>query len=470
MADEPMWLDATAQADLIRTGGVTPADLVEAAIARIEEQNPVLNAVIHPLFEKAREQVASGPPDGVFRGVPIVLKDLVCTSAGDPFHCGMRVLRDAGWAEPEDSPSAARLRAAGFVFVGRTNTPELGLMPTTEPNAYGPSRNPWNTDHSTGGSSGGSAAAVAGGMVSVAHATDGGGSIRIPASECGLVGLKPSRGRTSGRSVGPAAGILGVEHVLTRSVRDSAAILDVLASEQPSRPFATEAGADPGRLRVGLMTTTPGGMVPVQDECRTAAEAAARLLEELGHEVDEAYPAPLDELEHIIHFGALTGADTVSLLDHWSARLGRPIGPEDVEPNTWMIAELGRAITAEQLATTMAWMEEYTVRVVAWWNEGFDLLLTPTLPEPPPKLGDLTGTPENPLAGALRGGMVAAFTPVFNTTGQPAISLPLHWNDAGLPIGVQLVAAPGREDVLIRIASQLEQGRPWADMRPPSPD
>ena len=464
MTVEFAWLDAIAQAELVRSGEITPAELVESAIAQIHERNPRLNAVIHPLFDKAREQVASGLPDGPFRGVPIVLKDLVCTSAGDPYHCGMRVLRDAGWTEPEDSASVARLRAAGFVFVGRTNTPELGLMPTTEPEAYGPTRNPWNTDHSTGGSSGGSAAAVADGMVPVAHATDGGGSIRIPASECGLVGLKPSRGRTSGRTVGPAAAVLGVEGVLTRTVRDSAAILDVLANEKPARPFASEVGADPGRLRVGLMTTTPGGRVPVHDDCSSVAEATAKLLEELGHEVEIAYPAPLDELEHIIHFGALTGADTIALLDHWSAQIGRPINQEDVEPNTWMIAEMGRAITAEQLAMSLAWMGEHERRVVAWWDD-FDLLVTPTLPEPPPKLGDLTGAPEDPLAGGLRGGMIAAFTPVFNTTGQPAISLPLHHNDAGLPIGVQLVAAPRREDVLIRTASQIERAEPW-DRRP----
>lgn len=460
------WLDAVAQAELVRRGDVTPAELVEAAIERIKRLDPALNAVIHPLFANAREQAAKGLPDGPFRGVPIVIKDLVCTTAGDPFHCGMRALRDVGWTEPEDSASAARLRAAGFVFVGRTNTPELGLMPTTEPEAYGPTRNPWNVDHSTGGSSGGSAAAVAAGMVPVAHATDGGGSIRIPASECGLVGLKASRGRTSGRSVGPAAGILGVEGVLTRTVRDAAAILDVLASERPSRSFATEVGVHPGRLRIGLMTTTPGGQVPVQDDCVTAAEATAKLLEDLGHAVEPAYPSPLDELEHIIHFGALTGADTVALLDHWSAQIGRPIGQDDVEPNTWMIAELGHAISADLLATTIAWMGDYEKRVVAWWDN-FDLLLTPTLPESPPKLGDLTGTPENPLAGGLRGGMIAAFTPIFNTTGQPAISLPLHRNDAGLPIGLQLVAAPGREDVLIRIGSQLELASPWAERRPP---
>ena len=459
------WLDATAQAQHVRSGEVTPGELVEAAIARIEALNPALNAVIHPMFDKARERVARGLPEGPFRGLPIVLKDLVCTSAGDPYHCGMRALRDAGWTEPEDSASAARLRAAGFVFVGRTNTPELGLMPTTEPEAYGPTRNPWNMDHSTGGSSGGSAAAVATGMVPVAHATDGGGSIRIPASECGLVGLKPSRGRTSGRTVGPAAGILGVEGILTRSVRDTASILDVLASEHPSRPLGSELDQDPGRLRVGVMTTTPGGAVPVREDCVRAARETARLLEDLGHVIEESYPPALDELEHIIHFGALTGADTVALLDHWSAAIGRPIGQDDVEPNTWMIAEMGRAITDELLATTIAWMSDYEKRVVAWWND-HDLLVTPTLPEPPPKLGDLTGTPENPLAGALRGGMIAAFTPPFNTTGQPAISLPLHTSEAGLPIGVQLVAAPGREDLLIRVASQLEQAKPWSDSRP----
>ena len=469
MTEDVAWLDATAQAELVRSGEISPRELLESSIARIEALNPKLNAVIHPLFDKAHEQIARGLPDGPFRGVPIVLKDLVCSSAGDPYHCGMRALRDAGWTEPQDSASAARLRAAGLVFVGRTNTPELGLMPTTAPQAYGPTRNPWNPDHSTGGSSGGSAAAVASGMVAVGHATDGGGSIRIPASECGLVGLKPSRGRTSGRSVGPAAGVLGVEGVLTRSVRDTAALLDVLAEAAPTRPFAMDMGADPGRLRIGLMTTTPAGMVPVHADCVAAATAAAGLLAELGHEVEDDHPPALDEIEQIIHFGALSGADTVALLDYWGSRLGRTLTQDDVEPNTWMIAEMGRAITTELLDETLRWMGAFERRVVSWWDSGFDLLVTPTLTEPPPKLGELLGPPGDPLAGALRSGMLVALTPVFNTTGQPAISLPLYRNERGLPIGVQIVAAPGREDLLLRIASQLEHAEPWADRHPPAP-
>ena len=460
-------LDATAQADLVRRGEVTTAELLEEAIARIERLNPSLNAIIPPLLEGAREAT---PADGPFRGVPIVMKDLVSTTAGDPYHCGMRLLRDLNWIEPEDSPTAAKLRAAGFVFVGRTNVPELGLMPTTEPVAYGPTRNPWNLDHSTGGSSGGSAAAVASGMVSIAHATDGGGSIRIPASECGLVGLKPSRGRVA--RPGDAADILGVEHVLSRSVRDSAALLDVLGEPIPgerrrSATYAQECGADPGHLRVGLMVRAPGGAFPVHDDCVRAAKTCARLLESLGHEVEESHPPALDELEYFIQFGAVTGCDVASLLDMWSGKTGHAITSDDVEPNTWMIAEMGRAISDEQLNATKEWLQGYARRVTSWWGDGFDLLLTPTLPEPPPKLGDLTAASDNPLAGAIRGGVIAAFTPHFNTTGQPAISLPLPWNETGLPVGVQLVAAYGREDVLIRVAAQLEAARPWIDRLPP---
>src|SRR6266540_6223581 len=257
MADDLAFLDATAQAELVRNGEASPKELVEAAIERIERVNAELNAVIHPLFDKARD-VASSPdlPDGPFRGVPLVLKDLICHTAGDPFHEGMRLLKDLGWTEREDTYLAAKFRAAGFVFVGKTNTPELGILPTAEPEAYGATRNPWNTGHSTGGSSGGSAAAVASGMVPVAHANDGGGSIRVPASECGLVGLKPTRGRTSlGPEFGDVQAGLVAEHVLTRSVRDSAAVLDVVAGPMPGdlfiapplrRPFGPK-GASLGR-------------------------------------------------------------------------------------------------------------------------------------------------------------------------------------------------------------------------------
>ncbi|MEX2556970.1 MAG: amidase [Actinomycetota bacterium] len=474
--DELLWLDATAQAELVARGEITPAELVAAAIARVEATNQTFNAVIHPRFERALRE-AKDPPRGSFRGVPMVVKDLVCTTAGDPYHCGMRLLRDLGWTEREDSYTAAKLRAAGFVFVGRTNTPELGLMPTTEPEAYGPTRNPWNTAHSTGGSSGGSAAAVASGMVALGHATDGGGSIRIPASACGLVGLKPSRGRVSaGPRMGEGMAGFSGEHVLTRSVRDSAAVLDVLRGRMPGdppgpppplRPYVAELQEDLGRLRVGLMVKAPGGATAVHADCVAAAEDAARLLERLGHHVEEAHPPALDELEHIVHFGAVTGADAAALLHRWSARTGSEIGPDDVELNTWTLAEMGRAITAPQLLASIEWIAGYRRRIAAWFDAGFDLLLTPTLAEPPPRLGEFVATPENPLGAGLRGASLVPFTPPWNSTGQPAISLPLHWNDAGLPIGVQLVAAYGREDELIRIAAQLEAAQPWADRRPP---
>src|SRR3954470_5973083 len=266
MSDDLARMDATDQAEQVRNGEVSAVELVDAAIARIEKVNPELNAVIHPLFEDARKEVASGLPDGPFTGVPMVLKDLLCYSAGHPFHEGMRFLQDQGGSEEEDQYLAAKFRAAGFVFVGRTNTPELGIIPACEPDAHGATRNPWNTEHSTGGSSGGSAAAVASGMVPVGHANDGGGSIRIPASECGLVGLKPTRARTW---LGPERGDMYAglipEHVVTRSVRDTAAILDAVhdampgdpyAAPTPNRSFLEEVGAYPGRLRVGLLTSS----------------------------------------------------------------------------------------------------------------------------------------------------------------------------------------------------------------------
>src|SRR5213080_878779 len=272
MSDELATLDATAQAELVRRGKLSPSALVDAAIARVEAVNPKLNAVIIPLFEKARAQAASpNLPRGPFRGVPFLLKDLLAYSADDPHHMGTRLLKRLGFVAPHDSNTAARLRAAGFVFLGKTNTPELGTLPTTEPDAYGPTRNPWDPSRSTGGSSGGSAAAVAAGLVPAAHANDGGGSIRIPASECGLVGLKPTRGRTS---LGPDAGESWAgavaEHVVTRSVRDTAAVLqavagpmpgDPYAASTPRRPFTDEVGADPGRLRIGVLTEAPGAMV-----------------------------------------------------------------------------------------------------------------------------------------------------------------------------------------------------------------
>jgi amidase len=302
-------LDATAQADLVRAGDVSPRELLEAAIERVEALNGELNAVIHPVFDKA---LGTEPAEGPFRGVPMVVKDLVAHTAGDPFHEGIRLLRELEWTEPEDTWLIRRFREAGFVFVGKTNTPELGILPTTEPEAYGPSRNPWDVSRSTGGSSGGSAAAVAAGMVSVGHANDGGGSIRIPASACGLAGLKPSRGRVSlAPDFGDALSGLGAELVVCRSVRDAAAVLEWVSDPPPGEPYVAparrrdyrmEVGVDPGRLRIGLMTAVPGGQFETHPDCVAAVRAAAAALESLGHGVEESYPSALDDEEYVPNF------------------------------------------------------------------------------------------------------------------------------------------------------------------------
>lgn len=473
---DPAGLDATAQARLVRTGEVSAAELVDAAIARIEKLDPQINAVIHRSFEKARAQAASAElPDGPFRGVPMLLKDLLCHSAGDPFHAGMGFLERRGWVEERDTFLAARLRAAGFVFVGKANTSELGIAPTTEPEAYGATRNPWDPGRSAGGSSGGSAAAVAASMVPVAHGNDLGGSIRIPSSACGVVGLKPTRGRTSlGDEFGELVEGLFIEHVLTRSVRDTAAILDVVCGPMvgdpyvappPAGPFAGEVGTDPGRLRVGIFTRPPG--IDVHPDCVTAARDAAALLESLGHTVEESYPPAFDEPECLGNFSLLLASWAAFGLDYWSRRTGAPIGADDVEPLTWALAERARAVTVPQYLSAVEWLQAWTRRAAAWWADGFNLLVTPTLGEPPPPLGSFRPAPGNPLAGAFRAVPFAPFTYQFNVTGQPAISLPLSWNGEGMPIGVQLAAAYGREDLLIRVASQLEQARPWAERRPP---
>lgn len=472
-------LDATAQADLVRRREVKPAELLEAAIQRIERVNPKLNAVITPLFEKALAQARSpNLRDGPFRGVPFLLKDLGCHSAGDPYHEGTRFLRDIGWVAPDDTYLAQKFKAAGFILLGKTNTPEFGTLPTTEPQAYGPTRNPWDPSRSAGGSSGGSAAAVASGMVPVAHGNDGGGSIRIPASECGIVGLKPSRGRISwGPEHGDFWQGLAIEFVLSRSLRDTAAILDLVAGPMPGdpymapppvRPFREEVGADPGGIRIGIMSRGPGGSVKVHPDCIAAVVGAGRLLESLGHRVEESHPAALDEApESVAHIWTLVASSVASLIDAWRLKTGKPIGPEDVEPHNWMVAEMGRACTAVQYLRAVEWLHAFSRRMARWWSEGFDLLLTPTLPEPPPLLGQFISTPQEPLAAVQRVESILSFTPPFNVTGQPAISLPLHWSGEGLPIGVQLVASYGREDLLIRVASQLEQASPWANRRPP---
>ncbi len=466
-------LDATAEAALVASGEVSPLELTEAAIARVEALNGDLNAVIHPLFEKA---LATEPAEGPFRGVPMLVKDLICATEGDPHHAGMRFLRDLAWVEPADSWLAGRLRAAGFVFVGRTNTPELGILPTTEPAAYGPTRNPWELGRSSGGSSGGSASAVAAGMVSIAHASDGGGSIRIPASCCGLFGLKATRARVSMAPLGDFASGLAGELVVSRSVRDTAAMLEWLADPPPGEPYfapararayAEEPGADPGRLRVGLMTSPPGGQLDTHPDCVAAAEEAGRLLESLGHSVEPAYPAALDDEGYIARFLVRWTANCAATLDLWSMRTGKPIGAGDVEPLTWALAEQGRRHSAADYLNAIAYAQVVSRAVTAWWQD-YDLLLTPTMALPPAEIGTIgNGDEDEPAMPIVRATPYAIFTAAFNATGQPAASLPLHWSDDGLPIGVQLVGDLGREDLLLRVAAQLEEARPWAERRPP---
>lgn len=462
-------MDATAQAELVRRKELTPLELVDAAIARIERVNPTLNAVITPLYEDARAAaVASDLPDGPLRGVPFLLKDIGAMQKGQPYYMGNRALREAGFRSPVDTPLGARFRAAGLITVGKTNLPEFGMQSTTQPLAFGPTHNPWKLDRSTSGSSGGSCAAVAAGQVPIAHANDGGGSIRLPAAWCGLVGLKPSRGRISD----PLDTLIICELAVSRTVRDVVAMLDAVQGSEPgdlflapppARSYKAEIAADPGKLRIGMLTRASFG--DIHPECLTATNAAAKLLESLGHEVEESYPESLFE-EPGERTLPLQRPAIAGPLRNLSLMLGRPATRDDVEPYTWSLSELPPA-TAEEYAAAMEWLIRWRRRVIQWWSAGFDLLLTPTIWEPPATLESMV--PVDGKMSELRDKIErhVFFTRPFNLTGQPAISLPLHWTPEGLPVGVQLVGAMGREDLLIRVASQLEQARPWIDRRPP---
>ena len=475
MTDDFAHLDATAQAELVRSGEVSPVELVDAAIARVEALNPELNAVIHDLSEEGRAAAAGEVPHGPFRGVPFLLKDLGACLAGMPLNMGLRPLKDANFRMPVDTTLGARFRDAGFVTIGKTNTPEMGILPTTEPDLYGASRNPWNTEHSTGGSSGGSAAAVASGMVPVAHANDGGGSIRIPASECGLVGLKPTRQRTSeGPMIGDNMSGLTVELVVSKSVRDTAAILDAVhgpvpgdpyVAPPPQRPYVDELEADPKGLRFGLVTEsfTADAIDPVVVE---AVQSAAKALEGLGHEITTPDLGQFQQADVEPTFMARWAAGQAQGLATLGGMIGREITSDDVEPLTWALAEMGKGISAPDYLMAVA-QHQLISRGIAGLYDSFDLMLTPTLGEPPPPLGTFDDSGDDPMRAIQRASLTATFTAVFNVTGQPAISLPLHQTEEGLPVGVQIVAPFGREDLLIAVAAQLERAEPWADRRPP---
>lgn len=460
--DDLQNLDGLGLAALVRGGQVSPRQLVDAAIGRIEARNPALNAVIHRQFERARADADGDLPDGPFRGVPFLLKDYKGREAGEPYHMGCRALAEIDYRPRTTAPLTTAFRAAGFIPLGRTNVPEMALMGTTEPDLYGPTRNPWDLSRSPGGSSGGSAAAVAARLVPIAHATDISGSIRIPAAQCGVVGMKPTRGRIVLSAYDPPVG-MNAEGVLSISVRDTAAALDAITATSAwwpapalPRPLLHEVGRDPGRLRVGLWTEAFNG-AEVDAGCADAAVGAARLLEALGHHVSIAAPQALSH--HALWAAAkmAMAAAAANEAAAWADRLGRQMGEHDVEPGTWAMLCAGRALSATDILTALEHMQSLCGQALAWWND-FDVLVTPTTAVPAPELGEYKRD--------YTSGRGSAFTRPFNCTGQPAISLPLGWPEGGLPRGVQLIAGYGREDVLIRVASQLEQAAPWAHRVP----
>jgi amidase len=465
-------LDAVAQAELVRTGDASPIELVDAAIARIETLDPAIGALVDTRFERAREEAAGTLPDGPFRGVPMLVKDGVQHSEGDRYQHGMRYLRDRAYRSTEDSELVRRYRAAGFVILGRTKVPELTSATTTEPLAHGPAHNPWNLDHTTGGSSGGSGAAVAARMVPVAHGNDMGGSIRIPASCCGLVGLKPSRHRTSIFPHGEYWGPLTHEHVLTRTVRDSAAVLDATAgavpgelhvAPPPARPWLDEVGAEPGSLRVGLVVDRPLG-APIDAVCAGAAQEVGDVLASLGHRVEPAAADPMHNAD-MGSFGAIVAAGLAAEVARWEREHDEPI--TDLEPMSVGMVDRGRAMSAVELIEAVDRLATWS-HAVASAYEHYDLLVTPTLAVVPPRLGVMAPDADPTEMFAAFGGMTAFMT-AFDATGQPAISLPTHQSPDGLPVGVQLVAAYGREDVVFRVAAQLEDALPWAGRAPRDP-
>jgi amidase len=475
MGDELARMDATAQADLVRRGEATPAELAEAAIARVEAVNDEVGAVIHPLFEEGLAAASTELPDGPFKGVPFLLKDLGAAFAGQPLHLGMQYLKDRDFRAPVDTYLAQRFRAAGLVTIGKTNAPELGILPTTEPRAYGATRNPWDLGRSAGGSSGGSAAAVAAGMVPFAHANDGGGSIRIPAANCGLVGLKPSRQRISeGPLIGDIMSGLTCELCVSHSVRDTAALLEAVHGPAPGDPYVAppplrsyteEVGSDPGELRIGLWTEAMIEQA-ADPEVVVAARGAVKLLEGLGHTVEEPDLTMIRSIDLVQPFLVRWAAGQASILDQLGMATGNAIGPGDVEPLTWALAEIGRRHSAGEYLAAVGQHQAMSRMFAGLHESGFDLLLSPTMGEPPPPIGSFDDSGPEPLVAFERAFLSGCFTAPFNASGQPAISLPLHWSEEGLPIGIQLVAPLGREDLLLRVASQLEQAAPWADRTP----
>ncbi len=462
--------DAMGLAALVRSGEATPLELLDLAIARAEQVNPQVNAIVIEHFARAREVAAGRLPDGALRGVPYLLKDLGVTLAGTVTSEGSRFFSNA--RHDRDSTIVERYRAAGLVIFGKTHSPEFGSAPSSESLLYGATGNPWDLTRSAGGSSGGAAAAVAAGIVPMAHATDGGGSIRIPASACGLFGMKPTRGRTP---MGPVHyegwGGLSVGHAVSRSVRDSALLLDLTqgaavgdayATAPRQRPYLEEVGRDPGRLRIAVMKT-PLLEVPVEGECTRAVEAAAKLCESLGHVVEPARPE-LDAVALWEAFGLTTSTGIALKVARREAELGRTAGPDDLEPMNLVNAEKGRAVSGVDHARARDTLHAAS-RVLGRFHQQYDVILSPTMALVPPKLGVMSLTqPYEAFIGPVTA--ASAFTALYNMTGQPAMSVPLHETADGLPVGVMFAARFGDEATLFRLAAQLEAARPWFDRLP----
>ena len=475
IADDTQWLDATDQAALVRGGKVSPVELVDAAAERAERLNPAINALTYTWFDDARAAAKQLPADNTipFRGVPFVLKDLHSAMEGKPLSNGNIALKNAHHISNYTTEHVKRFIKAGLIIVGRGNSPEFGSVPTTEPEAWGPTRTPWDTSRISGGSSGGSAAAVAAGIVPAAHASDGGGSIRIPAACCGLVGLKVSQGRITSAPFRDETN-LGVEHVVTRSVRDCAALLDAtqgpgvgdrVIAPSPSRPYAEEVGAPTGKLRVGFLDHRPLAGT-IDDECAEGVRLVAKQLEQLGHHVEPAWPKALEDESFPPRFTAIWGTNMAVACETTANMLGREVNEDDFELVNWTMAQYAQKTSAAKYAAAILATSMYRRAVAQWWADGWDILLTPTVSRVPLKVGQFENDKSSPMRPMKVAADFVAFTAAFNTSGQPAISLPLHWTAQGVPIGIQLVGAYGREDLLLRLSAQLEVAMPWAHRRP----
>jgi amidase len=480
LARETRFMPAIEQAALVRDGKVSPLELLDAAIERHEAYNPQINAVNILWLEHARDLARRADArrgSAPFHGVPTLFKDLGLLYAGQRLSQGNRAVKEMNYVPQQSSELAERFVSAGMIPFGRTNSCEWGSLPVTEPEAWGPTRNPHDPSRTCGGSSGGAGAAVAAGIVPVAHASDGGGSIRIPASCNGLVGLKPSRGRVSLAPLGDEAGF-SVHFAVTRTVADTALLLDAVhgpgvgdgvVAPPPQRRFIDEVGADTGALRIGLLDHDPLG-IHVDVECRDAARATATLLESLGHRVEESYPPAMADASFPPRFGAMWATIQAVSRDSLSALLGRPATKDDIESVNWEQAERASKASALDYAKSVAAAAMFRRALAQWWRDGFDLLLTPTLARIPFPVGSFVNDPGDPLKPSRLASEWVRFTAQFNMSGQPAISLPLARTASGLPIGVQLVAAYGREDLLLRVAAQLETAAPWSGFVPTALD